>query len=456
MREGLVSSMRLLAELVSAALELGGTDAAIEVYKGLTRMVRFSNNEITVVKEMVEGHATIFVSIREKRAIVEVNDIAPKTLRKAVRDAVEMARNSSPSDVYAQLPKGPFSYNPALLRAGRIDASPERLVEYVEAAVNSALSEGAERVAGTLVYSEGKRALLTSGAAGGVARSSKISISVRAFASDDATGHFVSVAADERDFDPEMAGRKAGEVAKMAVNPVECEPGEYEALLGPMVFADIIEQVGGAASAFHVDAGLSFLADSIGKTVASSVLTLADDPTIPGTVGAEPFDDEGVPTRRNVIIESGVLKTYLHNSSTAKKFGVETTANAGLIVPHPFSLVVEGSGRPVEKLVSSIDDGIYVTNNWYLRYQNYRTGDFSTLPRDGAFRIRRGSIEYPVKNLRISDNIPRLLRGLREIGSERYWITWWEVETPVYSTYALVDRLNFTKPFAPPVGPREG
>ncbi|MEN2974537.1 MAG: TldD/PmbA family protein [Candidatus Caldarchaeales archaeon] len=439
--------MDYIDRLISMALELGGTDAVIEVYKGLTKMIRFSNNEVTVVKEMVEEKAAVYVAIREKRAILEVNDTSRPVLKKAIRDVVEMAERSQPSDTYAPLPRGPFRYDPELLKSGKIEGSPEKLVEYIESAINSALSEGAIRVSGTLTYTNGKRMLKTSGGAEATSKSSSISISVRAFASDDASGHFVSIASDEAMFNPEIAGKKAGEIAKLAVNPIECEPGVYEALLGPMFFADILENVGEAASAFYVDAGTSFLSDNIGKEVASKVLTLVDDPTIPRTVGSEAFDDEGLPTRRNIIIDSGVLKTYLHNSTTAKKFGVESTANAGLIVPRPFNLVVEGDGKTLDSLISGIDNGIYVTNNWYLRYQNYRTGDFSTLPRDGMFRVKKGGIEYPIKNLRISDNMLSLLKSIRDVGKERYWITWWEVERPVYSTYAVLDQLTFTKPF---------
>lgn len=439
--------MASLDRLIMLASELGATDTIIEIYKGLTRMIRFSNNEVTVVKEMMDEKAAVYVAIKEKRAIIEVNDTSTAAIKKAIKDVVEMAKNSQPSDVYAPLPKGPFSYRPELLKVGRIKGLPEYLVGYVETAVNAALNEGAIRVAGTLTYTTGSRILKTSGGAEGVSRSSSISISVRAFASDDATGHFVSIATDNKSFNPEMAGKIAGEIAKLAVNPTDCEPGTYEALLGPMISASIIEQVGDASSAFYADIGLSFLADMIGREVASKVLTLVDDPTVPGTVGAEPFDDEGLPTRRNVIIDSGIMKTYLHNSTTAKKFGVESTANAGLIVPLPFNLLIEGGGKPLDSLISSIDDGIYVTNNWYLRYQNYRTGDFSTLPRDGIFRVRRGSIEYPVKNLRISDNMLKILKNIREISQEKYWITWWEVDKPVYAPYILLNQLTFTKPY---------
>lgn len=436
-----------LERFISLASELGATDTVIKVYKGLSKMIRFSNNEIIVVKEMVNERVAVYAAIKEKRAMLEVNDASAPSIKKAVKEVVEMAKRSQPSDIYAPLPKGPFAYNLELLKVGRIRGLPEHLVGYVETAVNAALNEGAVRVAGTLTYFTGKKILKTSNGAEGVSKSSSISLSLRAFAADDATGHFVSIATDDKSFKPEVAGRMAGQIAKLAINPVECEPGTYEALLGPMISAGLLEQVGNASSAFYVDAGFSFLTDMIGKEVSSNILTLIDDPTIPGTVGAEPFDDEGLPTKRNIIIDSGVLETYLHNSTTAKKFGVESTANAGLIIPQPFNLLVEGKEKPLDKLISSIDDGIYVTNNWYLRYQNYRTGDFSTLPRDGIFMIRKGSIEYPIKNLRISDNMLNLLKNIRDISQEKYWILWWEVDKPVHAPYILLNQLTFTKPY---------
>jgi len=441
----MIEPSRLTKKMVSLALKLGATDAAAYISLGVTRMIRFSNNEITVVKEMEEREAELFVAIKDKRASVSTSNLSVRNIDNLVREAVKIAEKNKPSGIYAPLPEGPFKYDKSLLRAGKISGEPEKLVEYVETAVNSALSQGVKRVAGSLIHSRGKYWIRTSGRAYGVAEDSGIEISIRAFASDDATGHWVSVAADERDFKPEEAGEKAGEIARLALNPVPGEPGVYETLLGPLTFGHLIEQVGYASSAFHVDAGLSFLAEKLGQRIASENFTLMDDPTIPGMYGSEPFDDEGLPTKKTIIVEDGILNSYLHNSTTAKKFGVESTANAGLIVPEPFNLIVEGDGKPLEKLISEIDDGLYVTNDWYLLYQNYRTGDFSTIPRDGIFRIRRGSIETPVKELRISDNFLKILQNIRGLSRERYYVKWWEIETPVLAPYAVISKLNFTK-----------
>ena len=437
---------KLTKRAVSRALSLGATDAVAEVYVGRERRIKFVNNEIAVFEERFERSISVFAAIKERRAEVSIDGLNAKRVDEAVEQVVRLAKLGEPADIYAPLPRGPFKYDEKLLRAQRIRGDPEKLTDAVEAAINAALAEGAERVSGTLIYSTGKTWLRTSGEAYGVAEDSSIEISLRALASGGGSGHFVSIAARREDFNPEEAGKMAGEYARLSRNPVEGEPGEYEVLLGPMTFANIIEEVGEAASAFHVDSGLSFLRDKLGREVASKILTLVDDPTIPGTYGASPFDDEGVPTRRNVIIENGILNTYLHNSTTAKKFNTETTANAGLIVPQPFNLVIEGGGESLEKLISDIDDGIYITNDWYLRYHNYQTGDFSTIPRDAILRIRKGGIDGALKNLRISDNMIKLLKNIRKLGEKKYWISWWEVETPVKAPHAVISSLNLTKP----------
>jgi len=80
-----------------------------------------------------------------------------------------------------------------------------------------------------------------------------------------------------------------------------------------------------------------------------------------------------------------------------------------------------------------------------LRYQNYRTGDFSTIPRDGMFLIRNGTISSSIRELRISDNMLRILKNIKEIGRTRIWVKWWEVDIPTLAPYVVVEDLNFTK-----------
>jgi len=431
--------------IVKYGLEQGATDVAASLTKSDKTMIRFSNNEITVSKNYHETEVNIFLMIEKQRAGSTIPLETKRKLKSTVNRLIGMAKIAPPADIYAPLPRGPFNYDPSLLKPVKIPTSQSKLVDFVEKAIHGALETGAERAAGSLTATKAKMNLATSGGAHTAQESTSLEISVRAFASDVASGHFVSVAQNETDFKPGEAGRMAGEVAKASMNPEPGEAGRYTALLGPLVFADLINQVGILSSAFLVDAGQSFLVDKIGSEVASGKFTLMDDPTLRGTYGARAFDDEGVPVRKNTIVEKGVLKTYLHNSTTAKKFKAETTAHAGLIQPLPWNLVLEPGDKNLEEMLAEIDDGIYVTNDWYLRYQNYRTGDFSTIPRDGMFRIKHGRIEKPIRELRISDNTLRIFKNIRELGKSRFWIKWWEVEIPTLTPCAVVEGLNFTK-----------
>lgn len=431
--------------IVDLAKRLGATDVAVKLTEAQRIMIRFSNNEVTVSKTFLENSVDVFVMIENHRAATAISTLSTRNIRKTVENLIKTAKSTPPADIYAPLPQGPFTYNPELMKAPKIPLDPDNLTFYVESSVKSALEKGAKRAAGTLNAYRSKITLATSGEVYASQEKAGIEISVRAFVSDLATGHAVSVASKLEDFHPEEAGGMAGEIAKAASNPKPGEPGKYMALLGPMVFADIVNQVGSLSSAFLVDAGQSFLVDKIGSEVASKKFTLIDDPTLVGSPGARAFDDEGVPTKRNVIIENGVLKTYLHNSITAKKFGVETTGNAGIIVPYPWNLTVESGSKSPEDLLAEIDDGIYVTNDWYLRYQNYRTGDFSTIPRDGMFRVKNGEIVESIRELRISDNMLRILRNIVDLSKLRAWVRWWEVEIPTLAPYALISELNFTK-----------
>ena len=431
--------------IVDLALKRGATDVVVKLQDKQHIMIRFSNNKVTVSKYYDESVIDIFLMIKEKRAATTVPLSSTLKLEKTVNNLLKIAKITPPSELYVPLPEGPFSYDPTLLKASRVSLHPDRLIGYVDEAINSALEEGAKKTAGTLNATKEKLILATSGNVHASQESSGLEISIRAFTSEVSSGHFVSISGNEERFNPSEAGRTAGRIAAAALNPKSGKPGRFTALLGPLVFADLISQVGRVSSAFLVDTGQSFLANKIGSQIACDKLSLIDDPTIVDSYGRRAFDDEGVPTRRNIIIEKGILKSYLHNSATAKKYGVETTGNAGLISPHPWNLIVEPGEKSFGELLAEIDYGIYVTNDWYLRYQNYNTGDFSTIPRDGMFLIKNGMLSSSIRELRISDNMLHILKNIQEISKTRTWIRWWEVDVPTLTPYVVVKDLNFTK-----------
>src|SRR5438445_409936 len=164
-----------------------------------------------------------------------------------------------------------------------------------------------------------------------------------------------------------------------------------------------------------------------------------------GSITRKRFDAEGVPTRRNVLVNKGVLKTYLHNTSTAKKFRTKTTGNAGLISPDPHAIFVKPGDRSRDEIFSEVKDGLWLTNTWYTRYQSYVTGDLSTIPRDGIFHIRKGEVVEAWKDIRLTDNLIHLLKNIVALGDEPEQMMWWgEVSIPNFVPYALIKDVGIT------------
>src|SRR5439155_1437407 len=164
-------------------------------------------------------------------------------------------------------------------------------------------------------------------------------------------------------FTPEKAGQKAGHIASLARAPKAGKAGRYTVLFDPLIFGSLTDQVGGRLSAWAVLAGLSPFGKKVGKRVASPELTLYDDGSA-DSIGRKRFDAEGVPTRRNVLVNKGILKTYLHNTSTAKKFKTKTTGNAGLVSPDSHAVFVKPGDRSRDEIFSEVKDGLWLTNTW--------------------------------------------------------------------------------------------
>jgi PmbA protein len=249
-----------------------------------------------------------------------------------------------------------------------------------------------------------------------------------------------------RKFSVEEAGKISGEIASDSRNPYKGSKGTYDIIFGPMAISPLLNVIGESASIFSVEAGLSFFTGKERKKVGSSNITIYDDGTLEGGVNSVKADVEGVATSKNVLIEKGIFKQYLHNTSTARKYGIESTGNAGLISPGPWNIVVEKGSLGLPEMIKEVKNGIYVTNVWYTRFANYHAGDFSTIPRDGAFLIKNGKIVGSLKNIRISENILRLLQNINCVGNRMKYLRSWEAHTPVLTPHILVKNCNITVP----------
>jgi PmbA protein len=442
MEEAVQSKEDVALATLLEAKKLGCDDVSVICNKSDNSQVRFANGSITLVNNVQNITVDLYIAKNERRIVGQSYNPTSTGIKRFVENLVRSCDSLPKSEDYVPLPKGPFSYQGQANYDPKVVDAP--LVDYVNEAIDQAVLAGAERVSGSLNTEVNDFFILTSAGASGNDRQSQILLNARAFADDTASGHGLSCASFLSEFKPAEAGRRAGDYAKRALNPKQVEEGKYDIVFSSTVVANILP-VASAASAFVIESGNSFLADKLGQKIAVDDFNLEDYGVFKNGLGGRIFDDEGTPTRINEIVSGGTFATMLHNSSTGKKFGKQSTGNAGIIAPRPASIVFSQGDSSQDEMIRETKNGLFITNNWYTRYQNVRSGEYSTVPRDAAFRIENGSITGPVAGLRVSDSIPRQLLNIDLIGKDRDWIRWWEVETPTFAPAMRIKGVGITR-----------
>jgi PmbA protein len=434
-------------KLMRKLLEAGADDVVLNAATVFEQQTKFANNRIVKTGTSESQHISVF-SVWKRRVVeTSLKEFTDSNIDELVAKASKFAAHLPQSDSYDGIADGPFGYK-ELPYDRMIKSSGEKHADITEGAVNAALEEGAKRCSGILETHDWKSFLLTSHSVEAQDQGSSVYFSLRAFVDKEASGHKVAASRRMADVKFERLARTAAGFAVDAVNPKPGPIGKFDIVFEPFPFAILLERAGSAASAFDVDAGVSFLQGKMGKQIGNGKVTLTDDPLVPTGYGSTTYDSEGVPTRRTEIIRNGKLMTYLHNTSTAKRYKTKTTANAGLVSPHHWNLVLEPGNKSREELIGQVKDGIYVTNLWYTRFQNYVTGDFSTIPRDAIFLIKNGKLSGSVKGIRITSNMLDILKGIDSVGKESENIHPWEVDSSVITPPVLVKGVNITKPTA--------
>jgi len=219
---------------------------------------------------------------------------------------------------------------------------------------------------------------------------------------------------------PEEVGKIAAQRTLRRLGARRVKTVQVPIVFDPMVASSILDHIFEGINGDSVYRGASFLAGKLGQKIAGDQVNVIDDGTIPGGFGTSPFDGEGIPTRRTVVIENGVLKSYLMNTYSAKKLGLQTTANAarglaGTPGIGPGNYFLQGGTKTPKEIIGGIKDGLYVTE--FLGHgANLVTGDYSR----GAsgLWISGGELAYPVEEITVAGNLKEMFFNISEIGSD--------------------------------------
>ena len=190
-----------------------------------------------------------------------------------------------------------------------------------------------------------------------------------------------------------------------------------------LAFSSLLGAMSNIFSAEAIQKNISKLKGKLNEPVASSIVTLVDDPFLKDGLANSSFDDEGVPTSYKEIIQDGILKTYLYNLKTAYKDGVSSTGNGvkgsykGTVGISSFNLYIKPSDKSFDKVIENIKEGIFITDFAGLHSGlNTISGDFS-LAGEG-FYIKDGKIDRPLNQITISGNFFELLKNIKDIAND--------------------------------------
>jgi PmbA protein len=427
-------------EKIYAKLEKRVDQAAVKLTRSRVTQVRFSNNLIDITNEWNEELASVFLAKNGRTFVFDLK--SEDDLDGIASRALSALKSIEKNEDFFSLNDKKSTYRNKKMRDEKL-----RQIEGQEF-VNDFIDEVkpfVKRVGGVFYKKEVDEEVLTPFNRG-TERQFGIEFVSRAF--DDNDYPVQTSIATSTDEDIKKLATQVDEtlkLTKMVKNIKEGREGKYNVIFSPLCFASIVSYTIPMASAFQIDSGMSMFADRMGEKIGNSILTVYDDPSDDTMFNSRSFDEEGSPTRKTPVIEKGLVKNFLHNFSTAKKYGVETTGNAGIVSPGPWQISVEPGTEDIDDMISSTRKGLLINNTWYTRFQDYREGIFSTIPRDGIFYIENGEIKESWGGIRISDSLLHLYKNIEGISRETDKVKWWDETMFTKSPFVAVAEVNISR-----------
>lgn len=240
---------------------------------------------------------------------------------------------------------------------------------------------------------------------------------------DDSSGWFDAQSHRAADLDADAVGRVAAEKARASAAPRSVPPGEYRVVLEPAAVADLLCYLAPEFSATVVDEERSFLSGCAQARLFGSNIDIADDAYHPLHRG-RPFDEEGTPVQRVVLVEAGEHRGLVYERAAAARHDTTPTGH-GLRVPSTNgavagALVLGGGDTSLDAMVRSTERGILVTRAWYTHPVDPAQLVITGMTRDGTFWIEAGEVRHGIRNMRFNQSLVQLLRQVTALGPQVY------------------------------------
>jgi len=418
---------KLAEQLVNKSLKKGADEAEVYIESGRNLSIEVRNGEVETVQEAASHGVGFRVFVKGKMAFSSCNDFSDSALENTIESAIMFARNMT-QDENNVLPEDlgitPVEnlYDPYISQVPM-----DKKIEMAKKVEKLAMKDIRITKSAGAGYSEGEEEVFLANSRG-LLKSTKMSacsfgVYVVAEKGDQRSsgGEYCS----RRNFkdlkSPEEIAEKAARKAYKMLDPQMVKTQKAEVIFDTDVARAILGGILAAVNGERVLQGASFLRQKMDQKIASELVTIIDDGTMPKGMGSRPFDGEGVPTQKRIIIDKGVLKGFMYNTIVAKRAGIKSTGNASRrsytnipgIGAHNFYMAA--GKNPPEEIIRATKKGLLLkgVTGYGINPVN---GNFS----GGAsgFWIENGKIAFPVKGLTIAGTADEMLNGIDMVGSD--------------------------------------
>ncbi len=426
----------IVAKALDAARAAGAREADAVFLDGRSQEARVRGDEIDFVKQAHEKVLGIRALVEGpgglRSATTSTSDVMGDAVERMAEDTVALARATAP-DPHAGLPEEAYETDPPELdlfdpgdRHVTIEARIEdaKRAEAAARAVDARItnSEGSEVSSGTtrIAYAN------TKGFAGAYETGSHALFSEPLAVEGETMqrDYWMTVARKLDGLeDAAEVGQTAAKRALRRLGAKRVPTCEAAVIFDRQTAPSLLGHLAGAVSGYAIYRQSSFLKDRMGERIACPGFTVVDDGRRAGGLGSKPFDGEGLPTRRNVVVDDGVLSTWLLDSYSARKLDLASTGNASRGAGSgpgvgTTNFWLEPGDRPLDDIIASTERGLLVTELIGMGV-NPTTGDYS---RGAAgLWIENGEIVHPVEEITIAGNLLDMWQGIDAIASELIW-----------------------------------
>jgi PmbA protein len=420
----------ILAEIIKKSLKAGAEQAEAYLEENKELMIRVRKGEIEILKEAQARGLGIRLFVKKKLGFTYTSDFSLNALDELIKKTVFLAKNSSADDFNGLPEKIESSPETTDLRIydSQLKNFPTQMkIDLAKRAEDAAFaadkrisnSDGAE-------YRDEKARIYLANSAGADLNFHRTYVSLSCSPVAEKNGekrsnYFWDAKSLLEELEPpEKIGRTATERTVRMLGSKKINTQKVPIIFDPFTSSGFLAGLSYGVNGDLASKNSTFLAGRLDQKVGSELLNVWDDGSLPKGLGSRPFDGEGTPTQRKKVFDNGVLKTFLHNSYSARKMKTISTGNASRgydSIPRISALnfyLENGQTDPAE-IIRSVKKGFYVTDLAGFG-MNIVSGDYSQMA-EGLW-IEDGVLTFPVSQVTIAGTILEMLNGIEMVGND--------------------------------------